>query len=174
MPKVEVKNAEPDGSVANGLLAEFDKLTQRVRRRAYELFEKRGRNDGANLDDWFRAEQELLFPVKFETKEEPGRYILRSSVPGFAGKDLKVYTLGDSLIVKGESAASSDAQGLSSEESRSFFYQWPLPTGAHANDVTAEFKQEELTINIPVDAKPKLVPVQASDSGQKQLQAAVA
>jgi Protein of unknown function (DUF2934) len=34
-------------------------VEQRIRRRAYELYEQRGRNDGHDLDDWFRAEEEI-------------------------------------------------------------------------------------------------------------------
>ncbi len=30
-----------------------------IRRRAYELYEARGRGDGHDLDDWLRAEQEI-------------------------------------------------------------------------------------------------------------------
>jgi len=30
-----------------------------IARRAYELYELRGRTDGADLNDWLRAEQEL-------------------------------------------------------------------------------------------------------------------
>jgi hypothetical protein len=32
---------------------------ERIRRRAYELYEQRGGRDGADLDDWLRAESEL-------------------------------------------------------------------------------------------------------------------
>lgn len=32
---------------------------EEIRRRAYELFEIRGREDGHELDDWLRAEKEL-------------------------------------------------------------------------------------------------------------------
>ena len=31
----------------------------RIARRAYELYERRGRSDGADLDDWLKAECEL-------------------------------------------------------------------------------------------------------------------
>jgi Protein of unknown function (DUF2934) len=31
-----------------------------IRRRAYELYEQRGRVDGFALDDWLRAEREIL------------------------------------------------------------------------------------------------------------------
>jgi len=38
-----------------------------VARRAYELYEARGSEPGADLDDWFRAEQELR-----EASDDPG------------------------------------------------------------------------------------------------------
>lgn len=37
----------------------FDALEQRIRIRAYELYEKRGKQDGHAVDDWLRAEAEL-------------------------------------------------------------------------------------------------------------------
>ncbi|MGA8189298.1 MAG: DUF2934 domain-containing protein [Candidatus Sulfotelmatobacter sp.] len=33
-------------------------LEEEIRRRAYELYEERGREDGHDLDDWLRAEAE--------------------------------------------------------------------------------------------------------------------
>ena len=34
-------------------------LEQRIRNRAYELYEARGREDGHAVDDWLRAEQQI-------------------------------------------------------------------------------------------------------------------
>jgi hypothetical protein len=34
-------------------------LEQEIRRRAYELYEERGREDGHELDDWLRAEEQV-------------------------------------------------------------------------------------------------------------------
>ena len=34
-------------------------LQEQIRRRAYELYEQRGRNDGYELNDWLQAESEL-------------------------------------------------------------------------------------------------------------------
>ena len=36
------------------------KLEEQIRRRAYALYEARGREDGHDLDDWLRAEAEIL------------------------------------------------------------------------------------------------------------------
>jgi hypothetical protein len=35
-------------------------IEESIRRRAYELYEQRGRVDGFALDDWLRAEREIL------------------------------------------------------------------------------------------------------------------
>jgi hypothetical protein len=40
--------------------AQSNKIEERIRRRAYELYEQRGRVDGFALDDWLQAEGELL------------------------------------------------------------------------------------------------------------------
>jgi hypothetical protein len=34
-------------------------LHEQIRRRAYELYEQRGREDGHDLDDWCQAESEV-------------------------------------------------------------------------------------------------------------------
>lgn len=34
-------------------------LEDRIRTRAYELYEQRGREDGRDIEDWLRAEAEL-------------------------------------------------------------------------------------------------------------------
>ncbi len=38
---------------------ETPNLEDNIRRRAYELYEERGREDGHDLDDWLRAEDEV-------------------------------------------------------------------------------------------------------------------
>lgn len=38
----------------------LEDVQEQVRRRAYELFELRGREDGHDLEDWLQAESELV------------------------------------------------------------------------------------------------------------------
>jgi Protein of unknown function (DUF2934) len=42
--------------------ASFDEKEERIRLRAYELYEKRGKSDGHALDDWMEAEAQLVEP----------------------------------------------------------------------------------------------------------------
>jgi hypothetical protein len=41
------------------MLSPRPSLEEKIRRRAYELYEERGRGDGHDLDDWLRAEAEI-------------------------------------------------------------------------------------------------------------------
>ncbi len=40
-------------------LSEPEQLQDQIRERAYELYESRGREDGHDLEDWLRAEEEI-------------------------------------------------------------------------------------------------------------------
>jgi hypothetical protein len=39
---------------------EPQQIEEDIRLRAYELYEMRGREDGHDLDDWLRAEEEMI------------------------------------------------------------------------------------------------------------------
>jgi hypothetical protein len=68
----------------------------------------------------------------------------------------------------------SEANGVSAEHDRNIFYQWLLPVGARSNEIAADYKQEGLTINIPVEPQPKSVQIQASESKDSLAVAAAA
>jgi hypothetical protein len=40
--------------------ASFERLNELIRLRAYELYEKRGRSDGFEAQDWLQAEEEII------------------------------------------------------------------------------------------------------------------
>ena len=44
----------------SGKAAQPNDIEEGIRRRAYELYEQRGRVDGFALDDWLQAEREIL------------------------------------------------------------------------------------------------------------------
>ena len=46
---------------------QYEDLREHVRRRAYELYELRGTENGYDLDDWLKAESEIVpLGLKFE------------------------------------------------------------------------------------------------------------
>jgi hypothetical protein len=50
-------------------LSDQPELERQIRERAYELYQTRGREDGHDLEDWLRAEEEIM--DKMEKKVRP-------------------------------------------------------------------------------------------------------
>lgn len=46
-------------TLASSELPKNINVDEQISRRAYELYETRGREDGQDLEDWLRAEQEI-------------------------------------------------------------------------------------------------------------------
>jgi hypothetical protein len=65
LERKEVKITEP-----RTLLERFNNLSEQISRRAYEIFEGKGRTFGQDLEDWFRAESEILHPVHLRVVEK--------------------------------------------------------------------------------------------------------
>lgn len=64
----------------------IDGVHDSIARRAFEIFEGKSRWFGHDLDDWFRAESELLHPMHLELKESDTSLSIRAEVPGFSTK----------------------------------------------------------------------------------------
>ena len=59
-------NANPPKKSPATVTSEPQELEHQIRLRANELYEARGREDGHELEDWFRAKEELTIK-KFRT-----------------------------------------------------------------------------------------------------------
>ena len=53
-------NANPPKKSPATVISESQELEHQIRLRAQELYEARGREDGHELDDWLRAEAEIM------------------------------------------------------------------------------------------------------------------
>jgi HSP20 family protein len=75
---------------AEDLHWEMQEVQLAIARRAYELFEVRGREHSHDWEDWFRAESELLRPVSVSISESEDRISVRANVFGFGENELRV------------------------------------------------------------------------------------
>lgn len=77
--------------VAGGGLPERDREIQdAIARRAYEIFEQRGREHGRHEDDWLRAEAELLQPVAMEIEDTGLSLAVRAELRGFTPGEVEL------------------------------------------------------------------------------------
>ena len=52
-------NANPSKKPPAPVTSEPQELESQIKLRAYELYEARGREDGHEIDDWLRSEEEI-------------------------------------------------------------------------------------------------------------------
>lgn len=76
--KIEKREAKP-----LPIFEEMEKRFADVRQRAFDLFEKRGRELGHALDDWLRADHDVRGWPAAELDEKAGEYELQMTLPGF-------------------------------------------------------------------------------------------
>ena len=65
-------------------------IADAVARRAYDLYERRGRADGHHDEDWRQAESELVFPVAVTVSDAGPCRTVEAAVPGFDACDVEV------------------------------------------------------------------------------------
>lgn len=86
-----------------------------IARRAYEIFERRGRVHGSAISDWLLAESEMLYPCRHDLKELPEGLVLRAEMPGsFTTTELELSVEPRRLMVSGKKivdAIYGDQQG---------------------------------------------------------------
>lgn len=77
-----------------------------IARRAYELFETRGCENGHEREDWFRAESLLLRPVSVSMSASDDRMSVRANVFGFEENELRVSIEPRCITIMGKKEAS--------------------------------------------------------------------
>ena len=171
-PQIQKVSATDDRSLP--VFAEFEKIANRIRHRAFDLFSTRGYGDGNTLDDWLAAEREICWPTA-ELKESNKAFKLKVALAGFDGDDITVTANPTELIVKAaHESERSDADDGEDEDVRwsefrsaEVFRHIELPDKIDVDSVTADFKHGMLNIaakKAPVlqENAPKSVTVQTA------------
>ncbi|MBX7170329.1 MAG: Hsp20 family protein [Pyrinomonadaceae bacterium] len=144
---------------AEHFLEDFAKNTEAIAKRAFELFQNRGYKFGHELEDWFKAERELLKKVPIEIKDIDGNLNIRAEVPGFTAENLKVSVESNKVTIKGETEEKSekkDKNTLYTEwKSNKIFRTFDLPHRVEADKANATIKDGVLTLMIPKVAETK-------------------
>ena len=103
MANITIQKVE---DATQGGLPIFDELAKRfdqVRQRALELFETRGREYGHALEDWLKAEREILGGWSAaELKEVDGKFELEMTLPRYDAKDVQVTATPNEIIVQAD------------------------------------------------------------------------
>jgi len=145
------------------LAGRVNKMFESVANRAYQIFEGNGRNWGHEIDDWFKAEMELLHPVHVAITESGDELEVKAEVPGFNEKEIEVSVEPRRLTITGKRESSKEEKKGKTvyEESCSdqILRTVDLPLAVDADKVTATLKNGILQLTMPKAAKGKTIEI---------------
>ena len=146
------------------LIDRIQDLSNSIARRAFEIFEGRGRALGHDLEDWLRAESEFLHPVHVDITESDEALTVRAELPGFSAKELEVAVEPHRLTISGKresSEKSTSKKTIYAEQcSKQIFRAVDLPKEVDPSKVTATLKDGVLELSMPKAAKAQKVPIE--------------
>ena len=67
-----------------------EEIHDSIARRAFEISEGHRGIHGGELEDWLKAENEVLHPIHLDLLESDGELIARAEVPGFSTNDIEI------------------------------------------------------------------------------------
>ena len=159
--------------VAPFRVTEFEKIFDRMRemqevisRRAFELFEKGGRMFGRDLDDWFKAESELLHPVSISIEETDAGLKVEAEVPGFKAEELEVSVEPHRLTIAGKHEAGKEEKKkgkivYSERSAKSIMRVVDLPVEVNTEKVSAVLKDGVLEFMMSRAVPAKKIAIEA-------------
>jgi HSP20 family protein len=159
--KVPVSVKQPATSDA---LDRIQQTYDSIARRAFEIFENNGRWFGHELEDWCRAESELLHPVHLEVAESDDGLTVRAEVPGFNTKELEIDVEPNRLTIVGKHEAQEEkkkARTIYSERcANEILRVLDLPAQVDSSKASATLKDGILNIELPKAAHAKTVRIE--------------
>jgi HSP20 family protein len=143
-------------------------LQDMIARRAFELFDWSRKTFGHDLEDWFKAESELLHPVRVNVSEAGDNVIVTAEVPGFAAKDLDVSLEPRRLTITGKRKTKEerkDEKNIYTEiRSDQVLKVIDLPAGVDTDKAAATLKDGVLELRMPKAAPARKLQVAAKET----------
>jgi len=138
---------------ALAIFGEIAKQFEAIERRAFDLFDKRGRELGHDLEDWLQAERDVVRSPTAELVDSGKEFRARLALPGFDAKDVQVSAMPDALVVQANTAHTHEAKNADvcfCEFSRNnLFRRLALPTSIDVGKVSASLDKGILQVIAP-------------------------
>jgi HSP20 family molecular chaperone IbpA len=155
MPELKVQKVSTPDDRSLPIFSEFDRLADRIRLQAYNLFAGRGSADGHALDDWLEAERNLWPATKLI--ERDGAFVLEVALAGFEPSEISLTATPREIMIKAnhehrrksdeKEAATLRWSEFSSDE---VYRRVELPSSVDVSKATANLKNGLLVVVAPL------------------------
>jgi HSP20 family molecular chaperone IbpA len=123
-------------------------IQQSIAGRAYQLFEDRGQLDGHDLEDWLRAESEILLPIYVRTYDFDDSLITRVQVPLPTADDIEVQVEERRIVICDRGPLYADSEHDAATFKR-LFQCVALPQRVDWSSAEVTFKDGVLEVSAP-------------------------
>jgi HSP20 family protein len=138
----------------SSVLDELNEMHDRIMRRAFEIFERDGRALGRDLENWTRAQREMMWKPAFELTEQDGRFQLEVATSGLDPKDIDIEVTNEDIVLKAdthhEHAAGKGIVHHCEFESGQMFLAIHLPRKINPDKVKAELRNGLLRLSAEI------------------------
>jgi HSP20 family molecular chaperone IbpA len=152
MPELTLQKVPTTEDRSLPIFAEFDRLAERIRLEAYNLFAHRGSSEGHALDDWLAAERNLCWPAA-KLIDRDGAFVLEVALAGFEANEISLTATPREIMIKAnhEHSRKSDEKELRWSEFRSdeVYRRVEVPSPVDVGKTTATLKNGLLVIVAP-------------------------
>jgi HSP20 family molecular chaperone IbpA len=152
MPRLDVQKVPAADDRTLPIFAEFDKLADRIRLEAFNLFSHRGAGEGRALDDWLAAERKVCWPAA-ELAERDNEFVLTVALAGFEPGEITVTASPREILVKAaheheqKSAGAGEPKVQWTEfQSDNVFRRVELPSAVDVEKISANLQNGLLKI----------------------------
>ncbi len=137
---------------AEKMFEKVAEITRQTAHKAFDFFQNRGTELGTHLEDWLKAESEILRPTQVEITETNDAVSIRAAVAGFKPDEIEISVKDDLLILSGETKSTEkreDESTFYSEwRSNRFCRQLNLPCAVETENVEAKLKDGVLQLTL--------------------------
>ena len=145
MPKIAIHTADDEQSLPARWAERLDQFVDRIRTKAYELFDRDGQPYGRDLDHWLEAEK-MFFKGNAELKESADAYEVQIEIPGFVAKEIEVLALPNAIFVTAETQL---IEAHEEEVEQFLFRRFALAEVVDTSLITARLQKGVLHITAP-------------------------
>jgi HSP20 family protein len=139
---------------SDGFFETFQQLQDKIRDRAFDIFQSRDGEEGDAMSDWLAAESDVLTSIALDFEEKDDRYVLTGKVPEeFEADEIEIDVSEGMLSVGGtHKTEKSEKKGKSKKEVRSevsFMRRMSLPEDADVDGIDTRYDKGKLKLTLP-------------------------
>ena len=140
MANISIARVKEKGAESPSLFEEMKALAERIRHRAYELFQRRRDTEGSPVDDWLKAERGLIGLPNPILDKKNGQFQLQVAMPGFDANDVHMTAFPDTVTVRANphiDMKQTKGTSISANWRKNLFRKFDLPAPIDLDKVTA-------------------------------------